>query len=172
MLFPPVSFALHSRSFSVTRTPNSRNHSYVHYSLSKFTGKWFTNHSNHIHIFTPITRIVATKVCTNMIIIYNPDRFKSVVVSASIANLSTLGIPRCNCNQRGFAQEVSQLWGSIRLRIEKAIVTVIFRKLILQNKKGECNYILMTRVYKIGVGATFSKLNPLSQFMWFGLERV
>ena len=27
-----------------------------------FTGEWFTNHSNHIHIFTPITRMVATKV--------------------------------------------------------------------------------------------------------------
>ena len=34
----------------------------VHYSLSKFRGEWFTNRSNHIHIFTPITRIVATKV--------------------------------------------------------------------------------------------------------------
>ena len=31
-------------------------------SLSKFTGEWFTNHSDHIHIFTPITRRVATKV--------------------------------------------------------------------------------------------------------------
>ena len=31
------------------------------YSLSEFTGEWFTNRSNHIHIFTPITRIVATK---------------------------------------------------------------------------------------------------------------
>ena len=39
-----------------------RNHSCVHYSLSKFTGKWFTNHSNHIQLFTPITRKVATKV--------------------------------------------------------------------------------------------------------------
>ena len=48
--------------FSATRTPNSLNHSYVHYSLSKFTGEWFTNHSNHIHIFTPITRMVATMV--------------------------------------------------------------------------------------------------------------
>ena len=50
------------RFFSATRTPNSQNHSYVHYSLSKFTGEWFTNHSNHIHRFTPITRKVATKV--------------------------------------------------------------------------------------------------------------
>ena len=45
--------------------PNSHNHSNVHYSLSKFTGEWFTNHSNHIHRFTPITRIVATKVRTS-----------------------------------------------------------------------------------------------------------
>ena len=43
-------------------TPNSQNHSYVHYSLSKFTGEWFTNHPNHIHTFTPITRIGAAKV--------------------------------------------------------------------------------------------------------------
>ena len=34
---------------------------YVHDSLSKFTGKWLTNHSNHICRFTSITRIVATK---------------------------------------------------------------------------------------------------------------
>ena len=27
-------------------------------------GEWFTNRSNHIHMFTPITRIVATKVHT------------------------------------------------------------------------------------------------------------
>ena len=40
------------------RTPNSQNHSYVHYSLSKFTGEWFTHHSIRINIFTPITRIV------------------------------------------------------------------------------------------------------------------
>ena len=26
-----------------------------------FTGEWFTNHSTHIHRFTPIIRIVATK---------------------------------------------------------------------------------------------------------------
>ena len=31
-------------------------------SLPKFTGERFTNHSNHIHIFTPITQIVDTKV--------------------------------------------------------------------------------------------------------------
>ena len=47
--------------FSSKRTPNSRNHSCVHYSLSEFRGEWFTNHSNHIHTFTPIKRIVATK---------------------------------------------------------------------------------------------------------------
>ena len=56
---------VHSRVLFATRTPNSQNHSYVHYSLSEFTGEWFTNHSNHIHIFTPITRIVATKVCSH-----------------------------------------------------------------------------------------------------------
>ena len=50
--------------FSATRTPNSHNHSYLHYSLCKFTGEWFTNHSNHIHRFTPITRIVATDVAS------------------------------------------------------------------------------------------------------------
>ena len=38
-----------------------RERSYVHYSPAKFTGEWFTNHSNHIRIFTPITRKVATK---------------------------------------------------------------------------------------------------------------
>ena len=60
-------FSVHSRLFAATRTPNSHNHSYLHYSLCKFTGEWFhgrkrlTNHSDHIHIFTPITRIVATK---------------------------------------------------------------------------------------------------------------
>ena len=53
---------IHSRVLFATRTPNSHNHSYVHYSVSKFTGEWFTNHSNHIHIVTPITGIVATKV--------------------------------------------------------------------------------------------------------------
>ena len=53
---------LHSRAFSATRTPNSLNYSQVRYSLSTFTGEWFTNHANHIHIFTPITGIVATKV--------------------------------------------------------------------------------------------------------------
>ena len=61
-LFPQVFLGVRSRVCSATRTPNSQNHSYVHYSLSKFTGEWFTNHSNHIHIFTPITRIVPTKV--------------------------------------------------------------------------------------------------------------
>ena len=61
MLFPQVLGAF-VHGFFATRTPNSQNHSYVHYSLSKFTGEWFTNHSNHIHRFTPITRIVATKI--------------------------------------------------------------------------------------------------------------
>ena len=36
---------------SATGTPNSQNRSYVHYSLPKFTGEWFTNRSNHIRIF-------------------------------------------------------------------------------------------------------------------------
>ena len=52
----------HSRFLSATRTPNSHNHFYVDYSPSKLTGERFTNHSDHIHIFTPITRIVVTKV--------------------------------------------------------------------------------------------------------------
>ena len=51
--------------FATTRTPTSPNHSYLHYSLCKFTGEWFTNHSNHIHRFTLITRIVATKFQNN-----------------------------------------------------------------------------------------------------------
>ena len=36
-------------------------HANDHYSLSSVHSEWFTNHSNHIHIFTPNTRIVATK---------------------------------------------------------------------------------------------------------------
>ena len=48
--------------FSATGTPNSQKHSFVHCSVSEFTGEWFTIHSNHIHIFTPITRTMATKV--------------------------------------------------------------------------------------------------------------
>ena len=55
---------LHSRAFSATGTPNSLNHSYDHCSLSEFTREWFTNRSNHIHTFTPITRIVATMFTT------------------------------------------------------------------------------------------------------------
>ena len=35
------------------------NHANDHYSLSSVHSEWFTNHSNHIHIFTPITRIVS-----------------------------------------------------------------------------------------------------------------
>ena len=58
----PGFLGVHSQVLFATRTPNSHNHSYVHYSLSKFTGERFTNHSNHIYKFTPITRIVATKV--------------------------------------------------------------------------------------------------------------
>ena len=46
---------------SATRRSHSHNHSYVHDSLYKFAGEWFTNHSNHIPRFTPTTRIVATK---------------------------------------------------------------------------------------------------------------
>ena len=49
------------------RTKNSQNHSYVHYSQSKFAGEWFTNHSNHIRIFTPVMRIVTTKVASPLI---------------------------------------------------------------------------------------------------------
>ena len=37
--------------FFTTRTLNSQNHSYVHYSLSRFTGEWFTNHSRLIMCF-------------------------------------------------------------------------------------------------------------------------
>ena len=59
---PQVFFGVPSRAFSAMRTSNSQNYSYVHYSLSKSTGKWFTNHANQIHIFTPITLIVATQV--------------------------------------------------------------------------------------------------------------
>ena len=59
--FSALIWGVHSRFFFATQTPNSQNHSYVHYSLSKFTGEWFTNRSNHIHVFTPITRTMATK---------------------------------------------------------------------------------------------------------------
>ena len=46
----------------LTKTPLWKPLTYVHYSLSKFTGEWFINHSNHLtHILTPITRVVATK---------------------------------------------------------------------------------------------------------------
>ena len=37
------------------------NHANDHYSLSSVHSEWLTNRSNHIHAFTPITRIVATK---------------------------------------------------------------------------------------------------------------
>ena len=47
-----------------TRTPNSHNHSYIHYSLSSIHNEMFTNHSNHIHIFTLVTQIVVTMVQT------------------------------------------------------------------------------------------------------------
>ena len=60
VLFPQVFLAFIYGLFSATRTPNSQSRSYVHSSLS-IRGEWSTNHSNHIHIFTPITRIVATK---------------------------------------------------------------------------------------------------------------
>ena len=55
MLFPKAMRPSFTFLFSATRTPNSHNHSYLHSSLSKFTGKRFTIHSNLIHIFTPIT---------------------------------------------------------------------------------------------------------------------
>ena len=40
------------------------NHAKVHYSISSVHSEWFTNRSNRIHIFTPATQIVATKICT------------------------------------------------------------------------------------------------------------
>ena len=62
VLSPQGFIGVHSRVLSATRRLNSLNHSYVHYSQSKFMGERFTNHSNHVHIFIPITRIVPTKV--------------------------------------------------------------------------------------------------------------
>ena len=56
VLSPQGFSSVQSRFLSALRTPNSQNHSYLHYSLSKFMGE-----RNHIHILTPITRIVATK---------------------------------------------------------------------------------------------------------------
>ena len=40
------------------------NHANDHYSLSFVHNEWFTNHTNHIHTFTPITGIVPTKIGT------------------------------------------------------------------------------------------------------------
>ena len=36
-------------------------HAKVRYSLSSVHSEWFTNHPNHIHTFSRITRMVATK---------------------------------------------------------------------------------------------------------------
>ena len=61
---PPVSgpeiYSSQKKCLSVINLDTT---SMSHFSLSKFTekrGAWFTNRSNHIHIFTPITGIVAT----------------------------------------------------------------------------------------------------------------
>ena len=50
--------------------------SYVHYSLSKFAGEWLANRSNHI--FTQITRIVATKILRATRYSKNDFRFASL----------------------------------------------------------------------------------------------
>ena len=41
-----------------------------------------------------------------MITIQIPDRLKNVIVSVIFAKVIPLGVPRCNCNQRGFPQEL------------------------------------------------------------------
>ena len=51
-----------SQAFFHNENAKFTDNSYVRYSLSRFTGEWFADHSNHIHRSTRITRIVATKV--------------------------------------------------------------------------------------------------------------
>ena len=55
-------FAVFIHAILPPRQGRSHRISYVHHSLCKFTGEWFTVHSNHIHRLTPITRAVATKI--------------------------------------------------------------------------------------------------------------
>ena len=60
MLFPQV-FQAFIHGFFLQQERRIHTITLMHYSLSKFTGEWFANHSNPIHICTPITRIVTTK---------------------------------------------------------------------------------------------------------------
>ena len=46
---------------------------YGHHSLSS-QSDWFTNRSNHIHIFTPIARVVATKLLISEDPVMTPNR--------------------------------------------------------------------------------------------------
>ena len=58
------------------------------------------------------------------------------MVSEIFAKFIPLGIPRCNCNQRLFPRNCYISRESIRLGIKNAIVIVIFRKLIPENKNS------------------------------------
>ena len=55
-------------------TPDSHEHSYVHYSLSSVRSEWFTkslqshSQSQNRHRLTPIKRIVATKVYPHRVV--------------------------------------------------------------------------------------------------------
>ena len=58
------------------------NHSNDHYSLSSVHNEWFTNRSKSIHIFTPITRVVATKSsCLKSTLSLPPPMRSSVAVT-------------------------------------------------------------------------------------------
>ena len=63
------------------------NHASDHYSLSSVHSKWFTNHCNHIHTFTPITRVVATKQLSSQ---QKNRKKKSLRVNRTVSN-ATLG---------------------------------------------------------------------------------
>ena len=113
---------------SATTTLNSQNHSYVHYSLSEFTGEWFTKiTSNHIHIFTPITRIVATKV---QVLSIKLERFfrsrlspQNYQVASNCCELCLFARGEFQCllcveNSRTDQRVVSKLLASMRWRCE------------------------------------------------------
>ena len=75
-----------------------------------------------------------------MITIWILDRLKTVIVSVILAKLIPLRIPSCNCNLRISPRNYYISRESIRPGIKRWIVIVIFRKLILPNKKAACNH--------------------------------
>ena len=86
---------------------------------------------------------------SRMITMQVTDKLKGVIVSVIFAKAIPLGIPRCNCNQRGFPQEMSHLSGeSIWQGIQYVIVLVVFKKIVPHNKQilHVPEAILMTRV--------------------------